>query len=90
MTVERAVLKTEIYNVEYNVDAKEIIALDPTIAASKILENKKDSDDSQGVSYTYTKSEEGNWNNTVGIELGQTVCLFRLFISLKLMFRLFL
>ncbi|KAF7970943.1 hypothetical protein HWV62_22515 [Athelia sp. TMB] len=69
--IERAVVKTEIYNVQYNIDAKEIIALNPTVAIQKTLENRTNSDASQTIAYTYTKSEEGNWNNKVGIELGQ-------------------
>lgn len=74
ITFERAVVKTEIYNVEYNIDAKEIIAQNPSVAVQKTLENRTDSDASQTITYNYTKSEEGNWNNKVGIELGQMVC----------------
>ncbi|EAU90096.2 hypothetical protein CC1G_08369 [Coprinopsis cinerea okayama7 len=53
------------------IDDSKIIELTPTIAIEKVLENRTDADASQSVSYTYTKSEEGNWNNAAGIELGQ-------------------
>ncbi|EAU90851.2 hypothetical protein CC1G_11805 [Coprinopsis cinerea okayama7 len=72
ITVERAALRTDIYDVNYNIDAGKVIDLTPTIAVEKVLENRTGADASQSVAYTYTKSEEGNWNNVLGIELGQT------------------
>ncbi|TBU44121.1 hypothetical protein BD309DRAFT_959059 [Dichomitus squalens] len=70
--VESAALKTEVYDVKYNVDDADFIELQPTIAIEKVLENNTGSEGSESVEYTYTKSEEGTWNNVAGIELGQS------------------
>ncbi|EPQ55277.1 hypothetical protein GLOTRDRAFT_129557 [Gloeophyllum trabeum ATCC 11539] len=70
--VERAAVKTEVYDVKYKVDDADLVELNPTVAIEKVLENNTGSEGSQSVSYTYTKSDEGNWNNVAGIELGQS------------------
>ncbi|EJF66437.1 hypothetical protein DICSQDRAFT_158296 [Dichomitus squalens LYAD-421 SS1] len=70
--VERAALKTEVYDVKYNVEDADLVELQPTIAIEKVLENNTGSEGSQSVAYTYTKSDEGTWNNVAGIELGQS------------------
>ncbi|KAG2007051.1 hypothetical protein CC2G_014779 [Coprinopsis cinerea AmutBmut pab1-1] len=71
ITVERAALKTEICDIVYQTDQKVVGELNPTIAVQKVLENLTGVEASQSVGYKYSKSEEGNWNNKLGFELGQ-------------------
>jgi hypothetical protein len=70
MEVGEPLLKKEIVKIEYNLDAWKKTEVTPEVALSASVQNPGTADVTQTLSYEYTKSEQGTWNNSAGVEIG--------------------
>jgi hypothetical protein len=70
MEVGEPLLKKEIVKIEYNLDAWNKTEVTPEVALSATVQNPGTADVTQTLSYEYTKSEQGTWNNSAGVEIG--------------------
>ncbi|KAF8736609.1 hypothetical protein AX14_014264 [Amanita brunnescens Koide BX004] len=69
--VTEAVLKTEITNIEYDLDNATIDdTVPPTIALRTMVQNNSDDNVSQTLAFSYAHCKTGTWSNTLGITVG--------------------
>lgn len=70
MEVGEPILRKEIINIQYDVDSFEKTEVTPEVALRTTVKNDGTADVTQTLAYEYTKSVEGTWNNSAGIEIG--------------------
>lgn len=70
MEVGEPILRKEIINIQYDVDSFEKTEVTPEVALRTTVKNDGTADITQTLAYEYTKSVEGTWNNSAGIEIG--------------------
>jgi hypothetical protein len=69
--IAEPVIKKEIYDVKYDIPNTPVDDSPPLIALNTTVRNDSSSAETkQTLTYSYSKSEVGTWNNTAGIELG--------------------
>jgi Clostridium epsilon toxin ETX/Bacillus mosquitocidal toxin MTX2. len=70
MEVGEPILKKEIIGIQYDVDAFEKTDVTPEVALRTTVQNSGSESVTQTLTYEYTKSVEGTWNNSAGLEIG--------------------
>lgn len=68
--IVQAAVKNEIYDVKYDISGAQVRDAPPLIVLSTSVRNDSDVTVTQTLSYQYSKSETGTWNNTAGVTLG--------------------
>ncbi|CCM06498.1 uncharacterized protein FIBRA_08768 [Fibroporia radiculosa] len=68
--VVQASIKNEVYDVKYEISGAQVRQAPPLIVLSTSVRNDSDSTVTQDLGFSYSKSESGTWNNSVGITLG--------------------
>lgn len=65
------VLSKKITDVTYSLPGAKILAMQPLVVLSATVRNKSSSATSgETLTYSYTKSKTGTWNNTAGMQIG--------------------
>ncbi|KAK0479701.1 hypothetical protein IW261DRAFT_1419776 [Armillaria novae-zelandiae] len=68
--IVQATIKNEIFDVKYDISGAQVREAAPVIALSTSVRNDSDGSANQTLTYSYSKSKVGTWNDTVGVTLG--------------------